>query len=364
MTQSRRQVKSRMLTMFAFATLVPMVAFGYLAHNYAVSQTLDQASIRLRAESKTYALILLERLQTYAGIDAYDTEPAERPQLSLDRDNDRIIIGRSRHVPVDIWLRDLNTSIFQRCLIIDGVTYRCSDNLPANTETLGQTWQLFLEGNFTTTFDISVRTTTTKKQVLQTLSPLEQLYPLLTLLISVCLCWVAYRFLHRRLKPLTTLEAATTAIASGNYDTLVEFDSGDEFESLGVSFNEMSRTLQNSAVRLKQLADIDRMILSSADPDEIIGPDRLSILSDGAGNGGRGAESARAQGFASSVNFRDAFHDAKQRLVDRFEREYLAQVVARTGGNMSEAARQAGIDRTTLYRLMEKHRLSKDAFSS
>jgi DNA-binding NtrC family response regulator len=64
------------------------------------------------------------------------------------------------------------------------------------------------------------------------------------------------------------------------------------------------------------------------------------------------------------VNFRDAFHDAKQRLVDRFEREYLAQVVARTGGNMSEAARQAGIDRTTLYRLMEKHRLSKDAFSS
>ena len=165
--------------MFAFATLVPMLAFGYLAYTYAVSQTLDQANIRLREESKTYALILLERLQTYRGIDAYDIEPlAERPKLSLDRDNDRIIIGRSRPVLVDIWLRDLDASTFQRCLIIDGIAYRCSDNLPANTETLGQTWQLFLEGNFTKTFDLSVRTTTTKQQVLQTLSPLEQLYPL------------------------------------------------------------------------------------------------------------------------------------------------------------------------------------------
>jgi DNA-binding NtrC family response regulator len=113
---------------------------------------------------------------------------------------------------------------------------------------------------------------------------------------------------------------------------------------------------------VRELQNVIEHLVVLSDPDEIIDADRLSILSDEASNGGGGSESA--QGFASSVNFRDAFHDAKQRLVDRFEREYLAQVVARTGGNMSEAARQAGIDRTTLYRLMEKHRLSKDAFSS
>ena len=62
------------------------------------------------------------------------------------------------------------------------------------------------------------------------------------------------------------------------------------------------------------------------------------------------------------IDFHAPFHDAKDALIGRFEREYLAQVIARTQGNMSEAARQAGIDRTTLYRLMDKHELSKDAF--
>jgi len=51
----------------------------------------------------------------------------------------------------------------------------------------------------------------------------------------------------------------------------------------------------------------------------------------------------------------EAYHLAKDRLVTYFEREYLSRLVARAGGNMSKAARLASIDRTTLYRLMEKH---------
>ena len=50
---------------------------------------------------------------------------------------------------------------------------------------------------------------------------------------------------------------------------------------------------------------------------------------------------------------------AKDRLIAQFEREYLTRLVARAGGNMSKAARLAGIDRTTLYRLMDKHGLAK-----
>jgi transcriptional regulator with PAS, ATPase and Fis domain len=54
------------------------------------------------------------------------------------------------------------------------------------------------------------------------------------------------------------------------------------------------------------------------------------------------------------------FHEVKDRVVGDFEREYLTRLIARSGGNMSKAARQASIDRTTLYRLMEKHGLQRD----
>ncbi len=53
--------------------------------------------------------------------------------------------------------------------------------------------------------------------------------------------------------------------------------------------------------------------------------------------------------------FDQPFHAAKDQLVAQFEQEYVRRITARTHGNMSKAARLAGIDRTTLYRLLEKH---------
>jgi two-component system response regulator AtoC len=49
------------------------------------------------------------------------------------------------------------------------------------------------------------------------------------------------------------------------------------------------------------------------------------------------------------------FHEAKDELVARFEQAYVRRITAQSRGNMSKAARLAGIDRTTLYRLLEKH---------
>jgi DNA-binding NtrC family response regulator len=43
-----------------------------------------------------------------------------------------------------------------------------------------------------------------------------------------------------------------------------------------------------------------------------------------------------------------------------FERRYLTVVLNKASGNMSEAARLAGVDRTTLYRLMEKQGMQRE----
>jgi two-component system response regulator GlrR len=45
---------------------------------------------------------------------------------------------------------------------------------------------------------------------------------------------------------------------------------------------------------------------------------------------------------------------AKTELVDRFERQYLAKLLTETGGNVSEVARRAGVDRKTVFRTMRR----------
>ena len=59
----------------------------------------------------------------------------------------------------------------------------------------------------------------------------------------------------------------------------------------------------------------------------------------------------------------EAYHVGKDRVVAQFEKEYLTRLIGRAGGNMSKAARLANIDRTTLYRLMDKHNFQRDELS-
>jgi DNA-binding NtrC family response regulator len=63
---------------------------------------------------------------------------------------------------------------------------------------------------------------------------------------------------------------------------------------------------------------------------------------------------------SDSFNENDSYYGARDRIVSRFERTYLKWLVGKASGNMSMAARIAGVDRTTLYRLMEKHSVQRD----
>jgi DNA-binding NtrC family response regulator len=76
---------------------------------------------------------------------------------------------------------------------------------------------------------------------------------------------------------------------------------------------------------------------------------------------GEGAPPATGVNPASLVStlLEESYHVARDRVIAQFERQYLTWLVNRAGGNMSKAARIAGVDRTTLYRMMERHGLQR-----
>jgi DNA-binding NtrC family response regulator len=57
----------------------------------------------------------------------------------------------------------------------------------------------------------------------------------------------------------------------------------------------------------------------------------------------------------------NAYHLAKEHVLANFEEEYVTRLVARAAGNVSRAARLASVDRTTLYRLLQRHGFRRDA---
>jgi DNA-binding NtrC family response regulator len=67
-----------------------------------------------------------------------------------------------------------------------------------------------------------------------------------------------------------------------------------------------------------------------------------------------------AASFVTSDIMGQSYHVARERVIALFERRYLSWLVTQAGGNMSKAARLAGVDRTTLYRLMERHGLQRE----
>jgi len=51
------------------------------------------------------------------------------------------------------------------------------------------------------------------------------------------------------------------------------------------------------------------------------------------------------------------FHDAKNDAITVFEKEYLSDLLRRHNGNISQAARTAGIDRKTIHRMLAKYEI-------
>src|SRR5439155_3773774 len=89
------------------------------------------------------------------------------------------------------------------------------------------------------------------------------------------------------------------------------------------------------------------------EPGAVIRPEDLPLTADA-----RSTVSTNSTSLVSTM-LEESYHDARERVIAQFEMQYLTWLLNRANGNMSKAARIAAVDRTTLYRLMERHGLQR-----
>ena len=104
---------------------------------------------------------------------------------------------------------------------------------------------------------------------------------------------------------------------------------------------------------VRELQNVIENIAVLAEPNSRIEPKDLRMLDEAE------ATESPASVALGATAFEEPYHDARERVLALFETRYLTTLVGRTKGNMSGAARLAGVDRTTLYRLMERHGLQR-----
>jgi DNA-binding NtrC family response regulator len=120
--------------------------------------------------------------------------------------------------------------------------------------------------------------------------------------------------------------------------------------------DEALRTLQRAPWpgNVRELKNVIEHLVVLVTPGSEVQPDEIPFIDDGPTDGLGGPI------FGPSVMSLD-YHAAREHVLGEFETAYLKHVVQSARGNISDAARMAGVDRTTLYRLMEKHGTRRDA---
>lgn len=108
---------------------------------------------------------------------------------------------------------------------------------------------------------------------------------------------------------------------------------------------------------VRELQNVIEHLVVLAEPDSEISIDNLPMDEEWA----RGSGQGEGVTSISSSLLDNAYHVAKDHVLASFEEEYVTRLVARASGNVSRAARLASVDRTTLYRLLQRHGFRRDS---
>jgi DNA-binding NtrC family response regulator len=192
---------------------------------------------------------------------------------------------------------------------------------------------------------------------------------------------------YRRLGSGQTRQADVRVVAATNAD-LERLVAGGEFRAdLFYRLNILALQLPPLRQRLEDLPELVEHLLrqfraSHAQPDKRLGPEVMGWLAAQSWPGNvRELENTLLRAFlvsegecvtlGSFLPAADAeppapapdFRAAKAEIIASFERDYLAQLLRRTAGNVTRAARLAGKERRALGKLLKKHGLSPSDYS-
>ncbi|MBW1691515.1 MAG: HD domain-containing protein [Deltaproteobacteria bacterium] len=136
-------------------------------------------------------------------------------------------------------------------------------------EYLAGFWDIFLKPEYLYP-QWTVVMSVSKEHILAPMAYFKKIFPLIVLLSLWIVLLLSVIQIRKTMDPLEKLKDGTQQIAMREFDTRVKVNSGDEFEELAGSFNDMARQLGRQFKALTTMAEIDRAVLSALDTEKIV----------------------------------------------------------------------------------------------
>jgi len=137
-----------------------------------------------------------------------------------------------------------------------------------DTEYVSASWQLFVEKSFAVqALDIVV--TQPEDYALRSGADFKRVFPPALALVIILVGALSLSLIGESLVPLQRLTLVARQIAAGHLESRVRVRSDDEFGSLADAFNNMAARLSRQISTMKAMSEIDKMILSGADFEEV-----------------------------------------------------------------------------------------------
>ena len=137
------------------------------------------------------------------------------------------------------------------------------------TEYLARCWSIFMPSRFHSD-SWTIVLSQSKDNIYESVSIFHRIFPLIVILSFLIVIFLSMVNIRLILDPLDKLKAGIRRIVMHDFQTPIHIDSHDEFAEVAGAFNHMSTQLGRQFRAIHAMSEVDRAILSSLQPEDII----------------------------------------------------------------------------------------------